>query len=82
VALPALEGVERAVAAQALSADAGGGARARALFEARYAALVEACNRCHETTAHGYVRIVVPEASGFPNQDFRPSGAERMEDRR
>ena len=75
VALPAVEGVERAVAAQALSTGASGSAGARALFEARYAGLVQACNSCHETTGHGYVRIVVPQASGFPNQDFRPAGA-------
>jgi hypothetical protein len=79
---PALEGVEHAVAAEALSADAAGEARARALFEARYAALVRACNSCHETTGHGYVRIVVPEGSSFPNQDFRPAGEERMADGR
>lgn len=79
VARPAIEGVERAVAAEALSAE--GAAGARALFEARYAGLVQACNSCHETTGHGYVRLIVPAVSGFPNQDFRPAGAEQADRR-
>ncbi|HLT46837.1 MAG TPA: hypothetical protein VK002_06375 [Rubricoccaceae bacterium] len=72
VARPALTGVEQALEARALAADTTG---TRARFEARFAELVRACNSCHETTAHGYVRIVVPEAGGFPSQDFRPAGA-------
>ena len=69
LALPALTGVEQAVAAQALGPDP---ERARGLFAERYGALVNACNVCHETTAHGFIRIVVPEASSFPTQQFAP----------
>lgn len=69
---PRLEGVEAAIAAQALSPNA---EDARALFEARYRVLVEGCNACHEATDHGYIRIVVPETSGYPNQSFARPGA-------
>ncbi|NNF59106.1 MAG: hypothetical protein HKN04_12800 [Rhodothermaceae bacterium] len=69
LAMPALTGVEQAVAAQVLGPDPD---RARTLFEERYGVLVNACNACHESTAHGFIRIVVPEASSFPNQQFAP----------
>lgn len=71
LAMPAITGVEQAIAAQALGPDPD---RARALFENRYGALMNTCNACHETTAHGFIRIVVPEASSFPNQQFAPPG--------
>ncbi|MDX1420858.1 MAG: hypothetical protein R3181_12900 [Rubricoccaceae bacterium] len=67
---PALERVEEAVEAQAL----GAAGPAAADFGEAYARLVAACNSCHETTGHGFVRIVAPAAGSFPSQDFRPAG--------
>ena len=72
VAMSAIEGMEHAVAAQALGSDAD---RARAIFSGRYAQLVQACNACHQSTGHGYVHIIVPEMNSFPNQQFTPTMA-------
>jgi hypothetical protein len=36
-----------------------------------YKKLTDACNSCHEATNVGVNVIVVPDASTFPNQDFR-----------
>jgi len=30
------------------------------------------CNGCHEALNHPYLVIKVPDATGYPNQDFRP----------
>lgn len=46
-----------------------------AAFEAAYRGLVVACNDCHAATGHAFVRIAVPDRSGYPNQDFRPVAA-------
>lgn len=35
--------------------------------------LVGACNACHASTDHGYIRIQVPSAVNFPDQDFAPA---------
>lgn len=56
-----LESVEAAVDAQDAEA-----------FRRAYAGLVTACNTCHGATEHGFVRIIVPEESGYPNQAFAP----------
>jgi hypothetical protein len=37
-----------------------------------YARLTEGCNACHQAANVGMVVIKVPEASSFPDQDFRP----------
>lgn len=66
---PALDGVEAAIADQAMGPDPDA---ARATFDARYADLVRACNACHETTNHAFIRIVVPEQNRFSNQAFIP----------
>lgn len=47
-------------------------ARERAAFDAAYADLVAACNTCHAATEHAFVRITVPTANAFTNQEFAP----------
>ena len=44
----------------------------RAAFDAAYTELVAACNTCHTATEHAFVRITVPDANSFTNQDFTP----------
>lgn len=41
-----------------------------AAFAEAYGTLVTACNACHSASGHGFVRITVPERSGYPNQDY------------
>lgn len=41
-------------------------------FTAAYGQLTEGCNACHQAANVGLVVIKVPDASSFPNQDFRP----------
>ena len=49
------------------AAKAGNGPR----FDAAYRQLTEACNACHKSANVGVIAIKVPDASAFPNQDFR-----------
>lgn len=42
-----------------------------ARFDAAYRQLTDACNACHRSTNLGMIVIKVPNASAFPNQDFR-----------
>jgi hypothetical protein len=46
--------------------------RDAAAFGARYGAVVNGCNACHQATRHGFIRITVPERSMFENQSFLP----------
>jgi hypothetical protein len=41
-------------------------------FDAGYEKLTEGCNACHQAANVGMVVIKVPDASSFPDQDFRP----------
>jgi hypothetical protein len=41
-------------------------------FAAAYATLTEGCNACHQAANVGLVVIKAPDASSFPDQDFRP----------
>jgi hypothetical protein len=41
-------------------------------FAAAYAQLTDTCNACHQAANRGVIVIRVPEASSFPDQDFRP----------
>jgi hypothetical protein len=41
-------------------------------FDEAYESLTKGCNACHATTDHSFVVIKVPDASTFPNQEFRP----------
>jgi hypothetical protein len=36
-----------------------------------FAELTDGCNSCHTALNHGFVVIKVPEASSFPNQEFK-----------
>ena len=36
-----------------------------------YQAVIESCNRCHNATQHGYLKVLVPVTNPF-NQDFTP----------
>ena len=40
-------------------------------FDAAYRQLTDACNACHKSANVGVIAIKVPDASAFPNQDFR-----------
>jgi len=44
-----------------------------AKFDAAYGELTRACNGCHLGAGRGMVAIKVPDASTFPDQDFRPA---------
>jgi hypothetical protein len=41
-------------------------------FDAAYKLLTEGCNTCHQSAGVGVIVIKVPDASPFPDQDFRP----------
>jgi len=41
-------------------------------FAEAYARLTAGCNACHATTDHPFVVIKQPDASAFPNQEFKP----------
>jgi mono/diheme cytochrome c family protein len=40
-------------------------------FDAAFTQLNQGCNACHATGDHPFVVIKTPDASSFPNQDFR-----------
>ena len=40
-------------------------------FDAAYRQLTDACNACHTSANVGVIAIKAPDASAFPNQDFR-----------
>jgi len=42
-------------------------------FAESYGKLTQACNNCHATMDHAYVVIKAPDASAWPNQEFKPS---------
>ena len=42
-----------------------------ASFTQAYGQLTEACNLCHESAGRGMIVIRAPDASSFPDQDFR-----------
>jgi len=46
--------------------------RDAAQFASRYEGLLTSCNACHATTRHAFVKIVVPKAPTYQNQDFSP----------
>ncbi len=43
-----------------------------AQFTATYAELTQACNSCHQGLEHPFLKIVVPDAANYPDQDFHP----------
>jgi hypothetical protein len=40
-------------------------------FDAAYRQLTDACNACHKSANVGVIAIKLPDASAFPDQDFR-----------
>jgi hypothetical protein len=47
-------------------------ARDAGQFADAYAKLTTGCNACHATTDHVFVVLKTPEASDFPDQEFKP----------
>jgi hypothetical protein len=41
------------------------------LFAQAYDDLTDGCNSCHAALNHGFIVIKTPEASAFPNQEFK-----------
>lgn len=41
-------------------------------FSAAFDGLSAACNTCHKVAQKGFIRIVRPRVSAYPNQDFKP----------
>jgi hypothetical protein len=41
-------------------------------FTAAYGDMTQACNGCHLGMEHAFLKITVPNASSYPDQDFRP----------
>jgi len=41
-------------------------------FRTSYAALVNACNACHQAAKHGFMKITIPERPSVTNQSFGP----------
>jgi hypothetical protein len=48
-----------------------------AQFTTAYAKLTQACNTCHQSAEVGSIVIKMPDASPFPDQDFRAKGRRR-----
>jgi len=42
-------------------------------FAESYDKLTQGCNNCHATAEHSFVVIKPPDASAWPNQEFKPS---------
>lgn len=42
-----------------------------ALFKSSFQTLTQTCNNCHAATDHAFNVVIIPQASPFPNQDFR-----------
>jgi hypothetical protein len=40
-------------------------------YDAAYAKLTETCNMCHEAQSKAFIVIKAPDASSYPDQDFR-----------
>jgi hypothetical protein len=43
-----------------------------AQFTAAYGEMTQACNACHQGLEHPFLKITVPDAVNYPDQDFRP----------
>jgi len=42
-------------------------------FAEAYGKITQGCNNCHTTMDHPFVHIKVPDASAWPNIEFKPS---------
>jgi hypothetical protein len=70
--LPVGELVNAAVVPPMNAVDAAIKAQDATKFAAAYAQLTAGCNACHTAVEHPFVVIKVPDASAFPNQEFKP----------
>jgi hypothetical protein len=70
--LPVADLFDAAVTAPLTLADFAVKATEPRQFAEAYARLTAGCNACHATTDHSFVVIKAPEASPFPNQEFKP----------
>ncbi len=48
-------------------------------FKNSFQNFTNACNSCHKATKHEFIRIVIPNAPFFSNQDFKPISQESIE---
>jgi len=46
-----------------------------AQFTTAYGELTDACNTCHQGLEHPFLVMKVPDASNYPDQDYRPAAA-------
>ena len=69
-------GIDMAVASifadKIKSVDAAIKAADAAQFTAAYGDMTQACNVCHQALEHPFLKITVPDAVNYPDQDFRP----------
>ena len=70
--LPVADLFDAAVTAPLTLADFAVKATEPRQFAEAYARLTAGCNACHATTDHSFVVIKAPDASPFPNQEFKP----------
>jgi hypothetical protein len=42
-------------------------------FGEAYGKITQGCNNCHTTMDHPFIHIKVPDASAWPNIEFKPS---------
>jgi len=49
-------------------------ARDAGKFADAYASITAGCNACHSALDHPFVVIKTPDASAFPDQEFKPAG--------
>lgn len=69
--LPVAELVEAAMTRPLSAVDAAIKLQDAQKFTAAYDQLTQGCNACHAAVDHPYVVIKTPDASAFPNQDFK-----------
>ncbi|MCS6968043.1 MAG: hypothetical protein RMJ44_05190 [Cytophagales bacterium] len=62
IALPSVEKVEEAISQKDVVA-----------FSTAFERLTLSCNQCHQSAGKSFIRILVPQNTGLPNQDFRPT---------
>jgi hypothetical protein len=70
--MPVPELVDAALGEPMRAVDAAIKQQAPEKFTAAYDQLTQGCNACHASLDHPFVVIKVPDASAFPNQEFKP----------
>jgi hypothetical protein len=69
--MPVAELIDAAMTKPIGAVDAAIKAQDAEKFAAAYDQLTQGCNACHAAVDHPYVVIKTPDASAFPNQDFK-----------